>query len=101
MASYSAGTKGLMDYIVSDIAPVLNQCMANDQEITGSMFIQLSIDDTGKITAVDFKRLNATESCKDALRARVMTMTGWVPAKHNGVNVCAQYTWPISCIKWQ
>lgn len=101
LAHYIDNEKGLMEYTTKTLAPILGDCIKQDGEIIASMYLILTIDRTGKVIAVDFTPLTATENCKDKLRKEIMNMTGWAPGQINGKDVCSIFLWPTSCLKWR
>jgi hypothetical protein len=94
-------TKGLMAYLSKKLVPILSGCIKQDREVVTSMHIKLTIDKAGKVIAVDFPRLQASEYCKEKLRNEILTMTGWTAGQMDGKNVCSKFYWPISCLKWE
>lgn len=100
MPKYDNEAIGLMNYLSKDLSPILSDCIKRDSVITASMYLTLTIDKQGHVIDVEYKRIEATDQCKEELRKKIMTMTGWTPGQHNGQPVCCRYTWPVSCIKW-
>jgi len=101
MPQYQTGLKGLMDYLMTDLAPILSNCCERDSILITSIYLTLTIDNYGEVTDVDFKRIQATEKCKKELKENLMNMTGWIPGKQGDISVCCKYFWPVRCIKWE
>ncbi len=101
MPQYENDVRGLMDYMMEDLTPLLFECYKRDSLLTASIYMTLTIDKKGHVIHVEFNRVKATEQCKNELRQKIMTMTGWTPGKQDGIPVCSKYVWPISCINWK
>ncbi len=97
---YQNDGKGLMDYLMTDLASILSDCYTRDNIITASIYLILTIDKKGKVIDVEFKRIHATDKCKEELKEKLLTMTGWTPGKQGNKVVCSKYLWPIRCINW-
>lgn len=101
LPQYENNVKGLMDYLMTDLAPVLSDCYTIDGILTASIYLTLTIDKKGKVIDVEFKRIEASEKCKGELRKKLLNMTGWSSGKVGDTAVCSKYQWPISCINWK
>jgi len=101
MPHYDKGADGLMEYLKTDLAPVLSTCFQRDSILTASIHVTLAINEQGKVIDVDFLRIQATEKCQEELRQKMMDMSGWTPGKQWGLPVCCNYSWPIRCINWK
>lgn len=100
MPKYERDMQGLMDYLNKDLIPIVDECMKRDSSLIASLWIILSIDKNGQVIDVSFPRPELTDQCKNDLKKKLLTMTGWQPGQQNGKNVCTHFNWPISCIKW-
>jgi hypothetical protein len=101
LPQYENDVKGLMDYLMTDLAPILSNCYKRDDILSTSIYLILTIDKKGKVIDVEFKRIQASEKCKEELKEKLLHMNGWTPGKHENVAVCCKYQWPISCINWE
>lgn len=101
MPQYDKGTEGLFTYLTDELTPLLSDYFKRDSILIASMHLTLTIDKQGHVAAVDFQRTNATQECKNKLRQKIMTMTGWEPGQIDEQPVCCEYVWPISCILWE
>jgi hypothetical protein len=101
LPQYENDVKGLMDYLMTDLAPILSDCYKRDDILTASIYLTLTIDKEGKVIDVEFKRIQASEKCKEELKEKLLNMTCWTPGKQGDVSVCCKYQWPISCINWK
>jgi hypothetical protein len=100
-AKYPNDAKGLMNYGMEKLTPILSDCIKQDGEIIASLRMILTIDKAGKVIAVKFQNLNASAECKIKLRTELLAMEGWIPAQMNGINVCSDFYFPISCLTWR
>lgn len=101
LPQYQNDGKGLMDYLMTDLAPILSDSYTRDNIITASIYLILTIDKKGKVIDVEFKKIHATEKCKEKLKEKLLTMTGWTPGKQGNKAVCSKYKWAIRCINWK
>ncbi|MEZ4911206.1 MAG: hypothetical protein R2774_10135 [Saprospiraceae bacterium] len=101
LPKYENDIKGLMDYLMADLAPILSDCYKRDDILTASIYLTLTIDKEGKVIDVEFKRIQASEKCKEELKEKLLTMTGWTPGKQGDLAICCKYQWPISCVNWK
>jgi hypothetical protein len=101
LPQFTNDTKGLTDYFHAAFIPILNDCLKQDGEIVSSLRMQLTIDKTGKVIAVNFLRLQASDTCINKLTNEILSMTGWTAGKMNGNTVCSIYYWQINCILWK
>jgi len=101
MPKYDKDIKGLSDYLIRELVPIIRDCIKRDTEIIASLYIILSIDSSGKVIDATFPKDNLTLRCKDDLRAKLLTMTGWTAGQQDGQDVCCKFNWPISCLKWE
>ncbi len=98
---YENDIKGLMDYLMTDLAPILSDCYKRDGILTASIYLTMTIDTEGKVIDVEFRRIQASDKCKEELREKLLSMTSWTSGKQGNTPVCCKYQWPISCINWK
>lgn len=101
LPQYQNGVKGLSEFLMTDIAPILSDCYRKDNVLTTSIYLTLTINKEGKVINVDFNKILASEKCKEELREKIITMTSWTPAKQGNIAVCSKYQLPIGCILWK
>lgn len=101
LATFTGDIPGLMKYYKKHISPVLLTCKREQASTVKSMQLELVITSTGKVQSVAFPDLKAAEACKEKIKAEVMKMEGWKPAKIKGKPVCSKFYWPIYGIKWK
>jgi len=100
MPKYEDDVKGLMDFVISDLSPILSACYKRDSILTSSISLTLTIDSQGKVIDVEFQRIQASEECKKELRQKLFSMTGWISGKQNEIPICSKYAWPMN-INWK
>ena len=100
MAHYKTERNDLPRYISAKILPLLGDCIKQKMEFVYSMEIKFTIDETGKVIAVDFLKPVLSDYCSGKLRAEFLTMEGWRPAKFNGKKVCSYFIYSIGGITW-
>ena len=100
-ARYTNDIKALYVYSNKKLTPILSDCIKKEGEMITRLQIKLTIDKTGKVSAVDFPKLQASKSCQEILRSEILTMTGWIAGQSDGKNVCSNFYWPINCLKWE
>lgn len=98
---YKNDKKDLMEYFRSDLQPILSNCYKRDSSLITNMILQLTIGKTGRVIDLEFKKIHASEKCKKELREKILTMSGWAPAKHQGLPVCSKFSWSIACLRWE
>ena len=91
----------LSNYIINELAPIVSNCMKRDGNLIASLSIILTINSQGKVIDATFSRPKLTDQCKNELRNKLLTMTGWTAGQLNDRNVCFYYHLPISCFQWQ
>jgi hypothetical protein len=101
MPKYDNDLKGLSDYLMKELVPIIGDCIKRDIDIIASLYIILTIDSNGKVIDATFPKDNLTSLCKDDLKRKLLTMDGWTAGKINGRPVCSKFNWPISCLKWE
>lgn len=101
LPQYENDNKGLMEYLMSNLVPILSNAYSRDGILTTSIYLTLTIDAAGKVIDVEFNRIQGSEKCKEELRENLLKMTGWSPGIHGDIAVCSKYQWPISCIHWK
>lgn len=97
-AIYKSGSQSILFDTRKEIYPVFSDCAENGDELITSMRAKLTVDSEGKVIDVVFIRFNASDKCKELVKQKMMSLTGWTPATKDGVNVCSYYYWIISCI---
>lgn len=100
MPKHEKDIQGLMDYMSKDLIPIVGECMKRDNSLIASLRIILTIDKDGHVIDASFSGPVLTDQCKNDLKKKLLTMTGWQAGQHNGKDVCTHFIWPISCIKW-
>jgi hypothetical protein len=73
---------------------------AGDDEIA-SLYLKLLIDRQGRVSDVQITRPQLSNRCGREVRAKLVAMTGWTPARRQGQPVCCWLSLPVSCLKWQ
>jgi|GEM_PF-2354721 len=101
LATFAGDIPGLMKYYKKHLSPVLLTCKREQSSTVKSMQLELIITKTGKVQSVSFPDLKAAPECKDKIKAEIMKMQGWNPAKIKGKPVCSKFYWPIYGIKWK
>ena len=101
MPKYDKDIKGLFDYLMKELVPIIGNCIKRDTEIIASLYIILTIDSNGKVIDATFPKNNLSLLCKDELKTKLLTMTGWTAGLKDGKPVCCKFNWPISCLKWE
>lgn len=103
-AIYKGGTDDLMHDYGNMVASILRKHTPSHGEPPSSAVIDITLDATGQVVAVDFsdvsKNKALTSTMKEAITQQTMMMEGWGPARQNGHPVCSQYILVIGCIKW-
>ena len=97
---FQTGTMGLLDYLNTDLIPIISRNMKEDKVIVDKLYAKVVINRDGNVVDVEFLKLNGSEKCKEELKQKIMAMTGWTPGKMNGKSVCSNYFWVVGCIKW-
>jgi periplasmic protein TonB len=91
MPEYPGGYTALQEYLVKNIQ---YPEQAKKDSITGKVFVQFIINETGKVT--DPKVLKSANPLLDAEAIRVVgTMPDWTPGKNKGEKVKVAFTIPI------
>ena len=99
-AKYTNGFPDLMNYFSQNLASIVGDSMRENKTMIDRLYMNLLINDEGTVIAVEFTKPELSEKCKIKLRKEIMTMKGWTPGKIGKINVCTEYIWAISCIKW-
>jgi len=97
-AIYKSGVQSIISDTQKEILPIISDCIENGDEMITSMRAKLTIDSEGKIIDVVFIRLNASDQCKEKVKQKMMSLSGWFPAIKDKANVCSYYYWSINCI---
>ena len=101
MPKYKEGGQDLSKYIFNELTPILSECKKGKEPPITSMYISLLIQKDGQVGEVEFKRIEASETCKSKIREKLMKMQGWAAGKKDGVTVCCRFFLPVKCIKWE
>ena len=101
MPKYDNDIKGLSDYLMKELVPIIGDCIKRDTEIISSLYIILTIDSNGIVIDATFPKHNLTLLCKDDLKAKLLTMKGWTAGQKDGQPLCCKFNWPISCLNWE
>ncbi len=99
-SQYDKGDAGLIDYLMKELSPVISDCVKRDSVLITRLLIILTIDKYGTIIDASFPRSHATVLCREEMRKKLLTMTGWTAGQIKGQPVCCYYEIPISCLKW-
>lgn len=97
---YYKNEQGLMHYVRNELIPIIGLCVRREGDLIYSLFINLTIDCNGNVIDATFSKANLTIKCKEEVKAKLLTMTGWTAGQQGGKNVCCKYFIPISCIYW-
>jgi hypothetical protein len=98
-ASYA--NDSLQQYIFRSITEVITQCRSEGEEPDAKLYLELTIDSTGKVADVHFRKPALSQRCEAMLRNKLMGIKGWKPALHNDQEVCSIFIIPVNCMKWQ
>ena len=91
MPEFQGGYSALQEYLVKNIQ---YPEQAKKEGITGKVFVQFIINETGKVT--NPKVLKSVNPLLDAEAVRVVgTMPDWTPGKNKGKAVKVAFTLPI------
>lgn len=94
-ASYQSGDNSLVNFKNSELTPLVVGCAGTDFDKVGSLYLLLTIDSTGAVRGVDFAQGRLSEACKAKVRARILAMEGWKPARLAGGPVCSRFRWAL------
>ena len=98
---YENDFKGLSDYLIKELVPIIANCMERDTDIIVSLYIILTIDSDGRVIDATFPKHNLSSLCKADLKKKLLTMDGWTAGQKDGRPVCSKFNWPIGCLKWK
>ncbi len=98
---YDNDYKGLSDYLIKELVPIIGNCIDRDKEIIASLYIVLTIDKNGKVIDAIFPNDNLTKICKGDLKRKLLTMSGWTAGRQKGKPVCSKFDWQIACLRWE
>lgn len=99
-AVFAAGNAALLKYSEGEIIPIIKKCNEDEGVLISSLKAKLTINCEGKVIKVAILNTFMSESCKNKLRDKFLTMGNWKPALIEGKEVCSVVYFPISCIKW-
>jgi TonB family protein len=92
MPQFPGGHEGLVKYLINAIK---YPAKAAEKGITGKVFVQFEVDESGKV--VNTKVLRGVDPLLDAEAVRVTSeMPLWTPGKQDGKNVCVSFTLPVN-----
>jgi periplasmic protein TonB len=92
MPEFPGGNGGLTEFLIKNITyPV----QAIKDSITGKVFVQFIVTETGMVTGAKVVRSVNPLLDGEALRV-VEAMPAWIPGKENGVPVKVSYVIPIA-----
>jgi protein TonB len=92
MPEFPGGSSALMEFLVKNVQ---YPKQAVKDSITGKVFVQFIINETGKVT--NPKVLKSVNPLLDAEAIRVVgTLPDWTPGKNKGVTVKVAFTLPIA-----
>lgn len=100
-ASYAAGQDSLQKFVFRDLTNVIVRCKEEGEDPPTKLFIELTIDYTGTVVDVHFRKPALSHRCEMMLCNKLIGMKGWKPARHNDKEVCSIFIIPVNCIKWQ
>ncbi|HLP10346.1 MAG TPA: hypothetical protein VK177_00340 [Flavobacteriales bacterium] len=86
-----------INFVSKEIVPILEK----SDLLVPKLFILFTISDQGEIISVEFPRLEAKAEVHKALAAAFLKLGKWKPAVLAGKNVCSEFAYAISCLKWQ
>jgi hypothetical protein len=102
MPSYRSDTpRHWMSYVSTELSPVLYRNMQRGDDEIASLYLKLLIDRQGRVSDVQITRPQLSNRCVREVRAKLVAMTGWTPARSQGQPVCCWVSLPVSCLKWQ
>lgn len=102
MPSYRHDTpRYLLDYVSKEVRPILYRNMQREGSLIASLYFTLLIDQSGRVSEVRITRPRLSPRCEREVQQKLLTMTGWTPARRQGKAVCCRVKVPISCLKWQ
>ncbi|SFQ82723.1 energy transducer TonB [Hymenobacter arizonensis] len=102
MPSYRNDTpRQWMSYVFKELSPVLYRNRQREGEEIASLYLRLLIDPHGRVRDVQITRPRLSTRCEREVREKLLTMTGWTPARRQGQPVCCWIPLAVSCLKWQ
>ncbi|MES2629577.1 MAG: energy transducer TonB, partial [Bacteroidota bacterium] len=90
-ATFPGGDAAMMDYLIHNVK---YPASAKAKKITGTVFVQFTVEETGKISELKVVKGDNAD-LNDAAMKAVSDMPDWIPAKDNGKAVRSSYTLPI------
>lgn len=79
---------------------LVNECNQIDSILISNLYMEFTISNSGEVINVDFTYTEASLLCQEEIRKKLLTMTGWKPAKKDGEFVCCTYLIPLK-ISWR
>ena len=102
MPSYRNDTpRYWMTYVPTELSPVLYRNMQREGEEITNLYLRLLIDQQGRVSNVTITHPRLSTRCGREVRAKLLIMAGWTPARMQGRPVCCWVALPVSCLKWQ
>lgn len=84
-------------FVNKEIAPILSK----NETLVPKLIVLFTISDEAEITTVEFPTLEAKQQIHKDLANAFRKMGKWKPALIKEKKVCSEFTYPISCFKWQ
>lgn len=102
MPSYRNDTpRQWLAYVSNELSPVLYRNMQREGEEIASLYLRLLINQKGQVSNVQITRPQLSTRCGREVREKLLTMTGWTPARMRGKPVSCWVALPLNCLKWQ
>jgi hypothetical protein len=95
LPQYKSGVNDLLDFVHTELAPLMADCSNIDALPSSTLTIQLTIDVNGKVVEIILPKSTLPTSCLDALRQKIIDMEGWKPGQVNGQEVCCKIYYPL------
>jgi hypothetical protein len=92
-ASFPGGEKAFDQYIIKNMAYPEDALKFG---VTGTVYAVLYLDETGKISKVEFPRKEIGYGLETETRRLLLASPRWNPAKHNGTPVKSKFVLPVS-----
>lgn len=96
MPKYGQEDSELMEYFNKNVVTVLSDCYEREAILISRIYAILTISREGNVIDVEFKKLHATEECREFLKEKILKMKGWTSAKQGNRKVCCRFKLPIT-----
>ena len=97
---FKTGRPELIKYVMRELSFTISDCLDRSDILSFNIHLNLVIDQHGDIRAVEFTRFYFDEECADALKEKLLSISGWVPAMKDGKYVCSRFRMPMNiCAK--